>query len=591
MEFKQLLKKIAPTIDDVQNQPLYNESKTVQEIEVRTVRDLEDLFTLLKEEQIAIDFDDKNVFLSTYKIKVKISFEENVKVHGGLEKKYFYDKFLDFLRDDLNRVLVGFDLKNLAKELLSIHIALEKIRHLFSSNCFDIMIAHYLVTSDSKNDFEFLVDRYLEANERYENRLIQILKIKEKLLKEIKKAELGHIFKTIEMPLIPVLAHMELHGVKIDVAYLKTLSKLHADELLEIEKKIYELSGTSFNINSPKQLAHILFEKLKLPPITKIKTGFSTDAEVLQKLAFTHELPALILRYRELTKLKSTYIDALPTLVDSHSRVHAHFNQAVTATGRLSSSNPNLQNIPIKTEDGKKIRKAFVADQGYLLVGADYSQIELRIVAHLSKDEVLIDSFLKGEDIHRRTAAEIFMVDPKDVTDSMRATAKAINFGLIYGKTAFGLSQELNISKAEAQKYIDTYFNRYKGVKAFMNHAIEEARRTGEVVTMFGRKRVIKDINSKNFALRSNAERMAINTPMQGTAADIIKLAMIRVLENISKFNSKIILSVHDEIVLEVPQDKAKEQEKALKEIMENIVKLDVPLVANTGIADNWMDL
>lgn len=479
---------------------------------------------------------------------------------------------------------------------------------------FDTMLAHYILEPDEKHGLDVLSTRYLGVTigdfketlgDRENFSLVPLAEaakysgmdawscfcLSDILEKKLEEKNLTRLFWDIEMPVAPVLAHMEWDGVAVDTSILNKLSSEFGSELDSIEKKIFELVGTTFNLNSPKQLSEILFNKLKLPVIQKTKTGFSTDVTVLEKLAPLHPVPELLLSYREFTKLKNTYVDVIPALVEKDGRVHARFNQAVTTTGRLSSSDPNLQNIPIKTDRGRRIRQAFVAEAGNVLIGADYSQIELRLVAHLSGDKALIQAFRDGADIHRATAAEIFSVRQQDVTDSQRAAAKAINFGLIYGKTAFGLSQELKISRASAAQYIEAYFKRYSGVKRYMDETLEKARKYKEVETYFGRKRPLRDIENKNAAVRANSERMAMNAPVQGTAADLIKLAMVRVFEKTRAYGARMVLQVHDELVLEVPQQQAGTVEEVIRSEMESVVELEVPLSVNLGAGKNWYEL
>ncbi len=400
---------------------------------------------------------------------------------------------------------------------------------------------------------------------------------------------LAGLYDSMEGPLIAVLADMELAGVTVDPELLAGLSSEFAIKLETLEKNIYQLAGEEFNINSPRQLGAILFEKLKLPHGKKTKTGYSTDSSVLEKLGF-HELPRAVSEHRNLTKLKSTYIDKLASLVHPETRrVHTSFNQTVTATGRLSSSNPNLQNIPIRTEEGQRIRAAFVPAPGHLFVAGDYSQIDLRVLAHYSGDAALIESFRSGEDIHRRTAAEIFFVSPLLVTAEMRRVAKTINFGIVYGMSSFGLASQLNLSRKEAQTFIDRYFARCPGVKEFMEKVVEEARGQGFVTTLCHRRRSLPDINSPNRGRREFAERAAINTPIQGTAADIIKLAMLRVEEGLRKagLGARMLLQIHDELVLEAPSAEAEETSRLVQEIMESVFPLEVPLAVNMAVGEN----
>lgn len=415
------------------------------------------------------------------------------------------------------------------------------------------------------------------------------------LEKELRDKELASLMETIETPLISVLAKMEMAGIKVDAAELFRMSREFEGEMSDLEKEIYELAGEQFNINSSQQLGEILFEKLELTPTkkTKKKTGYSTDVQVLTQLAEHHELPKRLLRYRTLGKLKSTYVDALSQLVHRETgRIHTSFNQTITVTGRLSSSNPNLQNIPTRKPEGKRIRKAFIPEEGCTLVSADYSQIELRLLAHCAEDEILIEAFKGDEDIHTRTALEVFQVLPGLVTEELRSQAKAINFGIVYGMSAFRLSNELGISRKMAASYIDNYFKRYAGVKSYIDTTIEETKKTCTVSTLFGRKRLLPDIRSSNVNLRNFAQRAAINTPIQGSAADLIKLAMIQMQAALEKegMASKMLLSVHDEIIFETPEEEHDRLIVLARDIMENVFPLKVPLKVNFGSGPNWAD-
>ena len=423
-----------------------------------------------------------------------------------------------------------------------------------------------------------------------------ILRLKHILAEKIETSSQKALFQNIELPLIPVLADMQWWGVKIDSNYLRKLSNIFSDRLRNLERRIFKLAGEEFNISSPAQLRHILFEKLKLPVIKKTrgKTGYSTDAEVLNSLAVIHPLPQEVINYRNLMKLKSGYIDALPKMVNPKTgRIHTSYNQTVTATGRLSSSEPNLQNIPTRGEDGKSIRCAFIPETGWLYLAADYSQIELRLLAHFSDDVALIEAFHRGEDIHSRTASEIFQVKPQLVTPDMRRQAKVINFGIIYGMSPYGLSKELGIDVATAKKYIEEYFARYPGVNEYIENSLNKARKNGYVETFFKHKRFIPQINSKNNILRKFAERVAINTPIQGTAAEIIKLAMIHLWQVIKErhLKTKMIMQVHDELIFELPPQEEQTLKSLVKDIMEGVVNLKVPLKVNIKIGNNWAEV
>jgi DNA polymerase-1 len=404
------------------------------------------------------------------------------------------------------------------------------------------------------------------------------------------------LYRDMELPLSHVLVHIECRGIKLDIDRLREIGHEVGTQLAALETEIHTLAGLPFNINSPKQLADVLFGKLSLPVVRKTKTGPSTDADTLEELAALHPVPAKIVDYRVLSKLKGTYIDALPALVNpATGRLHTSFNQAVAATGRLSSSNPNLQNIPIRSEVGRRIRQAFVAKPGYVLVSADYSQIELRILAHFSQDPAFLDAFRSGEDIHQRTAAEVFGVPSSGVTAEHRRIAKAINFGLSYGQSDFGLAQVLRIPRAQARTYIQSYFERYAGVRSYMERSIAEARATAETVTLLGRRRPLPEIRATRVQDRNYAERIARNTPIQGSAADLLKLAMIRVDRAIEAGQSPVsdadlLLTVHDELVFEVPTGRADDFKQWVKNEMEAVYKLDVPLVVDVGAGQTWSD-
>jgi DNA polymerase-1 len=491
---------------------------------------------------------------------------------------------------------IGHNLKHLI-------IALRRSGIELKGPIFDSMVASYLVDpTRGKYELDEIIEREMgldiSAIEGFSNRSCRraeaLLGLKETMLKKLSDLGLEDLQRKVEMPLVFVLADMEINGVKVDVDYLRDMSKELEDRLADLTTRIYRAAGTSFNINSPKQLAHVLFEKLMLPPIKKTKTGYSTSEDVLLKLAGMHECPALILEYRELAKLKSTYVDALPDMVNPETgRIHTSFNQTVTATGRLSSSSPNLQNIPVRTELGRKIRKAFIPEEGHLFVGADYSQIELRILAHISGDENLRMAFERGEDIHARTASQVFGVDPGEVTPDMRRVAKVVNFGIVYGMSAYGLSQDLGIEVEEAQRYINSYFSTYPGVKRYTEEIIASARERKYVTTLLGRRRPIPDIDSPNANLRQFAERTAINTPIQGTAADLIKIAMVDIWREIKGrgLRAKMIIQVHDELIFELPKEEVEEFVGLIKPIMEGALDLSVPIKVDISVGNTWADL
>jgi len=421
------------------------------------------------------------------------------------------------------------------------------------------------------------------------------LQLKSQLEPGLQKNDLESVFREIELPLIPVLADMEMAGITIDTAYLKQLSDKLAERIDGLTGGIYEVAGEEFNINSPKQLSTILFEKLELPPGKKTKTGYSTNEAELERLSSAgHELPSLILEFRGIAKLKSTYVDALPAAINPETgRVHTSFNQAVTETGRLSSSSPNLQNIPIRTEEGREIRRAFIPGEGFtLLLAADYSQIELRMLAHLSGDTTLSEAFRNDEDIHSRTASLIFGLPLDQITPDMRRQAKTINFGVVYGMGAFRLARELGISHSDAQNFIDSYFQTYSGVRSYFNEVISFAQENGYVKTISGRRRRIPEINSRNRNAREFAERTAINTPVQGSAADLIKLAMIKIAEFLKseELKSTLLLQVHDELVFEVAEAELDKMQAGVRSLMESAMTLDVPIKVDVGIGRNWLE-
>jgi DNA polymerase-1 len=416
------------------------------------------------------------------------------------------------------------------------------------------------------------------------------------LRKEVEAAGQLPLYNQIDLPLVPVLVRMEQAGVKIDRQMLGTLSVDLETQCNAKAREIHEKAGVTFNINSPKQLGDVLFNQLNLPKPVKYGKGkmISTAVDVLEELSETHEIPRLVLDYRQLSKLKSTYVDALPVLIDPRSgRVHTTFNQTGTTTGRLSSTNPNLQNIPIRTELGREIRAAFIAEPGYSLLSADYSQIELRLLAHFSEDPLLVEAFRNGDDIHRLTASQVFGVPPMLIDAEHRRRAKAVNFGIVYGLSPFGLSQQLGIEQREAKKFIDAYFEKYAGVRRYIDRTLEETRREQSVKTLFGRTRPIPDINSKNANMRGFAERTAVNTPLQGTAADLIKIAMIRIDAELRarKLKSRMLLQVHDDLLFEVPENEIELMRGLVREKMESVHTLSVPLLVELGVGPNWRDV
>ncbi len=491
--------------------------------------------------------------------------------------------------EDAGQPKIASELKCTMLALMKAGIAPRGFEH-------DVGLYSFLLDADPSGcSLDQLVQRRLDlkldaAAERHAVHLLDLHKL---LSAEMEPRNLGALYSMIDLPLAPVLARMEHTGILVNAVELRRLSDLMETEIARLTGEIHALAGREFNIASPQQLGRVLFEDLNLPSPVKYGKGkvVSTAADVLETLAADHEIARKVLEYRQLTKLKGTYVDAIPSLIDSRTgRIHTSFNPTGAATGRLSSSNPNLQNIPIKTNLGREIRAAFVPREGWKLLVADYSQIELRLLAHMSRDPVLLDAFRGGEDIHTRTAAEVMGVPPMMVTREARNNAKAVNFGIVYGISPFGLAAQLGISRKEAELYIHNYFARYAGVRTFIDATIEEVRRTGVTKTLFGRERPIPDMNSRNPNARGFAERTAVNSPLQGTAADIIKLAMIRIDRELEKYRAKMLLQVHDELVLEAPAEEAAEVAGIVKREMENVQALEVPLVADVGIGLNWRD-
>ena len=446
----------------------------------------------------------------------------------------------------------------------------------------------FLGTSNSDDNKE----NTKEEKERAINYVKYIDSCKEKLEEKLKKEEEYNLFKDIEMPFRIVLARMQIAGVLVDKNTLEEYQKDLSVKVKTLNDEIMEMAGEEFNVNSPKQLGHILFEVLHIYAPKKTKSGYSTDAETLEKIREDHPIVEKILEYRTLAKLKSTYADGLLPLIKEDGRIHASFNQTVTATGRISCSDPNLQNIPIRTEIGREFRKVFVAPKGHKFIDADYSQIELRVLAHVSNDKTMIKGFIDGQDVHSITASQVFEVPLENVTKQMRSEAKAVNFGIVYGISDFGLGANIGISRAKARIYIEKYFEKYPGIHNFMKMAVEECRVKGYSETLWGRRRYVPEINAKNFNVRQGAERIAMNTPIQGSAADIIKIAMVNVQKKLDEENLKtrLVLQVHDELVLEAPDDEVEKAKEVLVNEMQNVAKLKVPLIAEAKVGDNWYE-
>ena len=547
--------------------------------------------------------------------------EENIfRTYLAIElgKMYFIEgkeitKLKELLEDN-NIEKIGYELKQDYLALRPYGIELDKI-------AFDISIAEYIIDSKSSTsyDFDIIANKYLYRKVTSKEELLgkgaksvgysdvnindldnyavgmmtTVFGVIDKMKKIIKDDDMEMLFYDVEMPLIEVLGDMEYLGIYTDEKIIDNLGKEFDEIISSTEKKIFEYAGEEFNVNSPKQLGVILFEKLELPIIKKTKTGYSTNAEVLEKLSDKHPIIDLIGEYRSVVKLKSTYIDGIKSLVNPiDGRIHSSFNQTVTTTGRISSTDPNMQNIPVRTEMGRKIRKVFIAEPGRKLVDADYSQVELRVLAHMSGDEHMIEAFESGEDIHRKTASQVFGVDFDDVTSELRSAAKAVNFGIIYGKSDFGLAKDLGISQKKAKDYIASYFAKYARIKGFMDYIVSSAEETGYSTTMFNRRRYIPEIKSSNFMDKNRGKRAAMNAPIQGSAADIIKIAMVNVYNRLKEeeLTSKLILQVHDELIVEAVDGEIDKVQELLRNEMENAVNLKVNLDVDLNIGDSWYE-
>ncbi len=521
----------------------------------------------------------------------------------------------------IKTLLSNPEIKKHGYDLKEDYILLKPYEIELNSMDFDITIAEYLIDSKSSTSYECsaIAMKYLTRKIKSKEDLLgkgakakkfdeiefdelsayigdilnTVSGVYPKMEEKLKETEMDGLFYHVEMPLVEVLGSMEYIGMKVDKDQLNELKEKFTTIINELENEIFELAGEPFNINSPKQLGVVLFEKLGLPVIKKTKTGYSTNAEVLEKLRDKHEIIDKITEYRQIVKLNSTYVEGLLKIINPKTgRIHSSFNQTITTTGRISSTEPNMQNIPVKTEMGRDIRKVFVADDNCKLVDADYSQVELRVLAHMSGDENMIDAFKHGEDIHSKTASQIFDVDIKDVTSKQRIEAKAINFGIIYGKTDFGLSQDLNIPVATAKAYIDSYFNKYPKIKEFMDEAVESATETGYATTILNRRRYIPEIKASNFIVRNQGKRFAMNAPIQGSAADIIKVAMVNVYNKLKENNmkSRLILQVHDELIVEAVDEELEMAEKIVREEMENAQSMDVKLDVDLNTGDSWYE-
>ncbi|MBN4069922.1 DNA polymerase I, partial [bacterium AH-315-G05] len=535
-----------------------------------------------------------------------------IDLNSSMNEETTINKLKEILENE-NIEKIGHDFK---KEIIHFKRYGIKIRNIK----FDTMIAEYLIDA-TKNSYEMdkitlkYTDDIIQNDEmlrgKGKKRLLpaeipssmlmdylcqqvrSIFKTRKILISKIDELNMNELYYTVELPVVEVLASMEIEGIKVDIEMLEKLKIEFGENITNLSIKIHEIANSDFNINSPKQLSEVLFNQLKLTPIKKTKTGYSTNIEVLEKLYKEHDIIPLIIEYRHVTKLYSTYVEGLLNLINPESnRIHTSFKQTGTVTGRLSSVEPNLQNIPVRYEMGRVLRKVFVASKGKKFIDADYSQIELRVLAHITKDENMIDSFEKGQDIHTRTASEIFGLPIDEVSADDRSKAKAVNFGIVYGISDYGLSENLKISRKEAKKYIENYLDKYVGVKNYMENIVKEAKANGYVSTLLKRRRYLPEIKSSNFNIRSFAERTAMNTPIQGSAADIIKIAMVKVYGELieKKLVSKLILQVHDELIVESPLDEIDEVSEIIRRCMEDAMELQVKLEVDLSVADNWYD-
>lgn len=599
LQFKSLMNKI-PGFKDLEDKSSKIEVNVESVDDIDKFKDLVGLveetggneilyinFTASKEQIYSESYIDR-IFIRfsghNYAVSIKSILDEDNKSAGKLLHKLF---------SKINIEKVGYNVKTAYSILYKMGIDLQNV-------IFDIKIAAYILNPSDDLELKSIVKKYtgfdiLEEDDKFMEKATSLLENTYICLKDkIRGADMEKLMYEMELPLVHVLSSMECEGFKVDKDKLQSLGIKFKAEIDRVQKEIYELAEEEFNINSPKQLGKILFEKLDLPVIKKTKTGYSTNVQVLEKLMDKHPVIEKIVYYRQLSKIYSTYVEGLSAVIDRDGKIHSNFNQTVTATGRLSSTEPNLQNIPVKYEMGKEIRKVFVPENcDCVIMSADYSQIELRVLAHIADDKNLIDAFKHHSDIHTKTASEVFNVPIDEVTKRQRSNAKAVNFGIIYGIGDFSLSKDLNITRSEAKNYIDTYFKRYPNVKRYMDDIVKSAKETGYVTTIMNRRRFIKEMHSSNKVVRSLGERLAMNTPIQGSAADIIKMAMINVYNelNTRKLKSRLILQVHDELILNVYKDEIDEVRDILKFQMENAVSLKVPLEVDMNMGNNWYEI
>ena len=601
------------------------DSKTNKDIDKKTLfkindKNTEEIIKLIKEQKELIFYisteEDKN---ENKIIKEKIT---GISVYNNKENESYYLDLDEKQVLEFKEILENKEIKKVSTDLTKIYILLRQVGIEIKEIDYDISIATYILNpTNNKLKIENLIEQYLEIDvskyinkeenqqinlfesiekdnskqekEKYMLYAYAISEIRKMTLKKLKETNSLELFTNIDMPTIEVLSDMQWNGIYLDEDELNEFGKELTKKIETITKIIYEMAGEEFNINSPKQLGEILFEKMKLPVIKKTKSGYSTDVDVLEKLKKEDPIIEQILEYRQLNKLNSTYVEGLKPYINSKTkRIHSFFHQTITATGRISSTEPNLQNIPTRFELGKRIRKAFKPEEGKVYIDADYSQIELRVLAAISEDNHMIEAFIEGQDIHKQAASKVFKTPIDEVTKEQRSNAKAVNFGIVYGISDFGLAGQLGISRKKAKQYIEEYLEQYSGIKKFMDNITEEAKEQGYVETLFHRRRYIPELKSNNYMVRQFGTRVAMNTPIQGTAADIMKIAMIKVYNEIKnkKLKSKIVLQVHDEMMIEVPKEEIEEVKQILKKSMETATKLKVPLIADISVANNWYD-
>ena len=601
------------------------DSKTNKDIDKKTLfkindKNTEEIIKLIKEQKELIFYisteEDKN---ENKIIKEKIT---GISVYNNKENESYYLDLDEKQVLEFKEILENKEIKKVSTDLTKIYILLRQVGIEIKGIDYDISIATYILNpTNNKLKIENLIEQYLEIDvskyinkeenqqinlfesiekdnskqekEKYMLYAYAISEIRKMTLRKLKETNSLELFTNIDMPTIEVLSDMQWNGIYLDEDELNEFGKELTKKIETITKIIYEMAGEEFNINSPKQLGEILFEKMKLPVIKKTKSGYSTDVDVLEKLKKEDPIIEQILEYRQLNKLNSTYVEGLKPYINSKTkRIHSFFHQTITATGRISSTEPNLQNIPTRFELGKRIRKAFKPEEGKVYIDADYSQIELRVLAAISEDNHMIEAFIEGQDIHKQAASKVFKTPIDEVTKEQRSNAKAVNFGIVYGISDFGLAGQLGISRKKAKQYIEEYLEQYSGIKKFMDNITEEAKEQGYVETLFHRRRYIPELKSNNYMVRQFGARVAMNTPIQGTAADIMKIAMIKVYNEIKnkKLKSKIVLQVHDEMMIEVPKEEIEEVKQILKKSMETATKLKVPLIADISVANNWYD-